>query len=215
MRGRVPDRMESKKSLKLIVGVALLALSVALLASLATHSPHEGPFPDFVAEPSGGNACGVAGAYASAYGLALLGYASYLVAAAVGLVGAMLMFNAGPARLLRQIAACAVITVVLVLGLAVLNASPLSTAGLYRASSGTAGGAFGILLAGWLYTGVGATGTSAAFSSAPVASPLTATWATAAVNGVLTPGITVSAENASSATGPSVRLTITGAGGAG
>ncbi|MHC4480565.1 MAG: DNA translocase FtsK 4TM domain-containing protein, partial [Planctomycetota bacterium] len=84
--------MATKRRARFAVGLILVALGALLLVSLATHDPHEGPFPDFTARQVEGNACGVVGAYASAYAFAMLGWTAYLLAAGVACAGLLLAF---------------------------------------------------------------------------------------------------------------------------
>ncbi|MCD6416618.1 MAG: DNA translocase FtsK 4TM domain-containing protein [Planctomycetes bacterium] len=151
--------MDRKRIIRVTTGIALAALGAFMIVSLATRVPHEGPFPDFVADAGGGNACGIAGAYVSAYAFALIGRAAYLVAAAVGIAGVMLLIGRGVRELPIRISGLVLVTGCLIVALAVAQASPESTAALYRAAPGAGGGVVGILLAGLLYRAVGATGT--------------------------------------------------------
>ncbi len=150
--------MQRKQVLRIVTGIFLLALSAFLLASLATHNPHEGPFPDFPPPPARANACGAAGAYVSAYLLVLLGWASYLLAAGVGAAGALTLAGRKVEDLPFRAGGLALLTVALMLGLALWNAADSSSPGTYRAEPGRGGGVLGILLAGLLYESVGATG---------------------------------------------------------
>jgi len=150
--------MTRKRLIAVVGGVILMALGAFFLASLATHDAHEGPFPDFQAAAVRGNACGVAGAYVSAYALALLGWAAYIPAAAVLMAGLVLVVGRRVSDLPFRLTGAALATVGLILGLAMANASPDATIRSYEAAPGTAGGTLGILLAGALYRGVGATG---------------------------------------------------------
>lgn len=151
--------MEAKRGTRFIIGLVLVALGAFLVTSLITHDAREGPFPDFAAGVGGGNACGVAGAYVSAYALALLGWTAYVVAACVTFAGLLLVFRPRISGLPMRLTGLALVSVAMLLGLAIFNASPAATAGSYRAASGVGGGVFGILLAGLLYRSVGSTGT--------------------------------------------------------
>ncbi len=150
--------MEPRKAGRFVVGLVLVAVGAFLLISLITHDPCEGPFPDVRAGGTGGNACGVVGAYASAYALALFGWAAYAVTGAVVVAGLVLLLGVQVSGLAMRLTGLALVMVSVLLGLAMAHASPDSTAGLYRAGPGAAGGVLGILLAGILYRGVGATG---------------------------------------------------------
>ncbi len=156
--------MDRRKAIRAVVGLVLVALGVFVLVSVATHDGHEGPFPDFPANQAVQNACGVAGAHVSAYALALFGWASYLLGGAVALAGGLLACGRRPADLHFRLPGLVLAVVGLVLGLALANSSPYSTAGAYVAGPGTAGGAAGVLLAGVLYGAVGATGTLLLFA---------------------------------------------------
>ncbi len=150
--------MEPRKAGRFVVGLVLVAVGAFLLISLITHDACEGPFPDVRAGGTGGNACGVAGAYVSAYALALFGWAAYAVTGAVVVTGLVLLLGVQVSGLAMRLTGLALVLVSALLGLAMAHASPDTTAGLYRASPGAAGGVLGILLAGVLYRGVGATG---------------------------------------------------------
>ncbi len=150
--------MESRKAGRFVTGLVLVAVGAFLLISLITHDPREGPFPDVRAGGTGSNACGVVGAYVSAYALALLGWAAYAVTGSVAVAGLLVLFGVRISGPVVRSAGLAVIVVSMLLGLAMLHASPASTPGSYRAGPGVAGGVLGILLAGVLYRGVGATG---------------------------------------------------------
>ncbi|MHC5034387.1 MAG: DNA translocase FtsK 4TM domain-containing protein, partial [Planctomycetota bacterium] len=151
--------METQTRGRIITGLALLAGGTLLFASLVTNSPYEGPFPGFTAAEFDGNACGIAGAYVSAYALALLGWTSYLLAVAMLALGLVLVFRLNVSGLPMRGTGLALLAVATLLGLAILNASPASTPGSYRAGPGVGGGVLGILLAGALYRGAGSTGT--------------------------------------------------------
>jgi len=153
------ESMETRGSIRILSGVVMLAVAAFLVASLFTYCAHEGPFPDFAAAPVGTNACGLAGAYVSAYAFAIIGGAAYLIAAALAIGAAMLISGRCLSGMLRKTVGLGLLGVGAVLGLAVLNASPESTAGYYEAAAGPGGGAAGILLAGWLYKAIGSTGT--------------------------------------------------------
>jgi len=75
--------MDGKQRTRFIVGLVMIALGAFLLTSLFTHDPTEGPFADFLAGETDGNACGPAGAWVSAHMLVLLGWT---LAAALGAV---------------------------------------------------------------------------------------------------------------------------------
>jgi len=150
--------MEPRKAGRFVVGLVLVAVGAFLLISLITHDPCEGPFPDVRTEGTGGNACGVVGAYVSAYALALFGWAAYAATGAVVFAGLLLLLGVRVSGLAMRLTGLALVMVSVLLGLAMAHASPDSTAGLYRAAPGTAGGVLGILLAVALYRGVGATG---------------------------------------------------------
>ncbi len=151
--------MTSKTALRWATGLIMVALSAFLFVSLATHAPHQGPFPDFAAETQGANACGVVGAHVSAYGLALLGYTSYVVAAGTGLLGVMLLFRIGLSGSGLKIPGFVLFAAGSLLLLAIVGAGPGTNAGSYVAGSSLRVGALGILWAGWSYNAVGATGT--------------------------------------------------------
>ena len=150
--------MGSNQHGRIVAGLVLLALAAFLLTSLVTHESAEGPFPDYTSAQVVGNACGIAGAYVSAYGLALMGWAAYAVAAAAGAGGVLLIFRVRLPQPVTRLAGLGLTAAAVLLGLAMLNAAPSSTPGSYTAASGTGGGAFGILLASALYKGVGSTG---------------------------------------------------------
>lgn len=151
--------METRARIRFVVGLVLVALGAFLLTSLLTHDPHEGPFPDFTTEQFRANACGIAGAHASAYALAMVGWTAYPLAGLVALMGVLLAVRVKVGGLVIRGVGLALIVAATVLGLAVLNAAPGSSAGSYRAAPGVGAGVCGILLAGTLYRAVGSTGT--------------------------------------------------------
>jgi len=151
--------MDGRSRARFVFGLVLMALGAFLLTSLVTHDPTEGPFQDFAAEAGGGNACGAAGAYASAYMLSLLGWTAYGLAGAVVACGLAVVVRAKASVLPMRVAGLGLLLGAAVLLLAILNASPHSTSSEYRAAPGRAGGMLGILLAGQLYRGVGSFGT--------------------------------------------------------
>ncbi len=151
--------MERRRLAGMAAGVVLLAVAAFLLISLATHDPREGPFPDFSATAAEGNACGVAGAYVSAYALALIGWAAYPLGAALAGAGVLLLGGRKVTDLPLKLSGMASLTVAAVLALAVLNGDESAPGRSYVPKGGTAGGAFGILLARVLYRSVGSTGT--------------------------------------------------------
>ncbi|MCK4283390.1 MAG: DNA translocase FtsK [Candidatus Brocadiae bacterium] len=151
--------MEARKASKFVIGLVLVTLGAFLLTSLFTHDPREGPFPDFSAEQCEGNTCGAAGAYVSAYALALFGWDAYLLAGIVTLGGLALLARLKVRAFPMRLAGVVLLAAVALLGLAIANASPTSTASSYEAHSGVGGGLVGILLAGALYRLVGSTGT--------------------------------------------------------
>lgn len=160
--------MARGKVIRVVAGCLVLALGAFLLLSLITHDPSQGPFPDHPPNAGGGNACGIAGAYVSAYGLALIGWAAYLpavvaIAAGFVLVTGMRLSDAG-----FRIAGLALLGFGIVLGLAIVHASNQGGANEYTAGPGTAGGAAGVLLARWLYRGAGPLGTLILFVMASV-----------------------------------------------
>ncbi len=151
--------MGGKGRIRTVIGLLLVALGAFLLISLATHDPTEGPFPDYAARATHGNACGAAGAYASAYALVLLGWTAYLVAlvvTAAGFVVALRLRVEGPAM---RVGGLALFEAALLVGLAMMKTSPAGAAGAYAAEPGLGGGVLGILLAGQLYSAAGPTGT--------------------------------------------------------
>jgi len=152
--------MTKSKAVRAVVGGVLLAVGAFLLVSLATHDPHQGPFPDYPPTSYGGNACGAAGAYVSAYALALLGWAAYVPAALLAVAGAAALLGVKVTDLAFRLTGFTLLSAGIMLGLAILHASPHALPGHYRASAGMAGGALGVLLAGWLYRGVGSIGAS-------------------------------------------------------
>ncbi|MFO7958436.1 MAG: DNA translocase FtsK 4TM domain-containing protein [Candidatus Brocadiia bacterium] len=151
--------MDRKRLAKVTAGIVLLALGAFLVASLVTHDPTQGPFPDVAETAGGGNACGLAGAYVSAYALALLGWAAYPVTAFVAGAGVLLITGRPISDWPFRAVGFGLVVLGLVLGLALFNASADSGAGRYSPAAGRAGGVLGILLAGVLYRSVGATGT--------------------------------------------------------
>ena len=140
--------MLTKELRKTIGGLFILAAGVFLLASLLSHSPYEGPFPEFPPAENGKvlNACGVAGSYVSAYAQALLGGASYALALIVAAYGAALTLQWRPPGLLHKSAGLLCGVLALMLGTAMFG-------------SASSAGVFGILLTDWLGGAVGATGT--------------------------------------------------------
>ena len=150
--------MTKSRLVKVIIGCVLVALGSFLLISLATHDPHQGPFPDYPASTYGGNACGIVGAYVSAMALVLMGWAAYLPAAAVLLAGLAVLFRPQVPDLWIRLSGFVLFTLGVMLGLAVLNAADKALPGHYLAAPGTAGGTLGILMAGWLYLQVGSMG---------------------------------------------------------
>ena len=151
--------MDARGRTKFVAGLVLMALGAFLLTSLVTHEPTEGPFPDFAAEPGPGNACGAAGAYVSAYALALLGWMAYGVAGCIAACGLVLCLRLRASGPLVRLAGLVLLGGAAILLLAILHASPVGTASVYRASPGRAGGALGVLLASQLYRAVGSSGT--------------------------------------------------------
>ena len=150
--------MTRGKLIRIVVSCVLVALGAFLLTSLATHDPHQGPFPDYPGATYGGNACGLRGAYVSGIALALMGWAAYLPAVAVVLAGLAVLFKPQIPDLPIRLGGFVLFTGGVVLGLAILNSSAASAPGYYRAAPGTAGGVLGILLADRLYLNVGAIG---------------------------------------------------------
>ena len=144
---------------RFVIGLALIALGVFLMVSLVTHDSREGPFPDAGGRVVEGNACGFAGAYASAYALALLGWTAYLAALLVTFIGVMVAFRLKVTGLAMRAVGVSLVFAAVLVGLAMLNSSAASTGGSYRAGPGVGGGLLGILLTGLLYRGVGGTGT--------------------------------------------------------
>ncbi|KPK62270.1 MAG: hypothetical protein AMK73_06390 [Planctomycetes bacterium SM23_32] len=144
---------------RFIAGLVLIAIGAFLVTSLVTHSPQEGPFPDYVAEAGAGNACGAAGAYVSAYALALVGWTAYLLAAIVVITGLQLALSIQVSGPVMRSIGLGIIAVATPVALALLNASPASTGVAYRAEPGLGGGVVGVLLTAQLYRGVGPLGT--------------------------------------------------------
>jgi len=142
-----------------VLGLVLLALGAFALVSLATHNACEGPFPDVSARPGPGNACGVAGAYLSAYALALFGWAAYAVAFLPVLGGVLILARARPSQAAIRLVGLAVVACAATLGLAIANAASWSGPTLYRAAPGLGGGMLGVLAAGALYGLIGSWGT--------------------------------------------------------
>jgi len=151
--------MNRKRLAGVAAGIVLAALGAFLVTSLVTHDPTQGPFPDAAVTSGGGNACGLAGAYVSAYAFALLGWAAYAMAVVVAGAGVLLIVGRSIPDWPFRAVGFALVVLGLVLGLALFNASGESTIGQYSADAGRAGGVLGILLAGVLYRSVGATGT--------------------------------------------------------
>jgi S-DNA-T family DNA segregation ATPase FtsK/SpoIIIE len=150
-----------------VTALALIALCGFLVTSLVTHSSFEGPFPDAGGGETAANACGIAGAYVSAYGLALFGWIAYGLAAMVGVTGLFIVFSRGDSDGLgMRIAGFFMLGAAATLGLAILNASPGSSPSAYQANPGLGSGMIGILLAGQLYTAVGSTGALILFALA-------------------------------------------------
>jgi S-DNA-T family DNA segregation ATPase FtsK/SpoIIIE len=152
--------MDGKAHRRIIIGLTCLAVAAFLLVSLVTHDAREGPFPDYGVGLPSGNACGVAGAYVSAHALALLGWVSYLVAAAAAVAGVIVLFRLHVSGLWIRATGLVLLAAVLPVVLAVANSGPLSRAGSYSAGPGVAGGMVGVLFAGVLYRAVGSSGTA-------------------------------------------------------
>ena len=158
--------MDQTKRIRMIGGLVLVAVGVFVVASIVTYDPSEGPFPDFTGDrsvagaegyPSGeraGNICGVAGAYVSAYALAMLGWASLAVAGGVAVVGALLVAGVKPANWGAK-------TIGALAGLAAMTvAFSLTRSGEgYWTLSEMSSGALGMLLTNWLQAGIGWVGT--------------------------------------------------------
>jgi S-DNA-T family DNA segregation ATPase FtsK/SpoIIIE len=152
--------MELGGRARVVTALGLLALCGFLVTSLVTHSPFEGPFADVGGGDIAANACGIAGAYVSAYALALFGWIAYGLAGVVGVVGLFLALSRkGREGLGMRAVGFVLLAAAGILGLAVLNAGPSSTASAYQASPGLGSGMIGILLADQLYLAVGSTGT--------------------------------------------------------
>jgi len=156
--------MEAKERKKFIIGLVMIALGVFLFVSVATHDPTEGPFPDFSARGSDGNAGGIVGAYLSAYALALVGWTAYLAAFVVGFAGVLVAFRLRVSELRVRAVGLGLVALALLIGLAMFNSSPASLPGAYRAGPGVGGGALGVLLTTLLYKLVGSTGTLIVFA---------------------------------------------------
>jgi S-DNA-T family DNA segregation ATPase FtsK/SpoIIIE len=153
------QKAEPQSRKRLVTGVALIAFGVFLLVSLITREPQEGPFPDFSARGSDGNAAGVVGAYLSAYTLALVGWTAYVMALLIAFAGVVVTFRLRIPELKIRSVGAALIVLAMLIGLAMFNASPASQPSAYRAGPGVGGGVVGILLAGVTYRAVGSTGT--------------------------------------------------------
>ena len=151
--------MDARARTRFIAGLVMIALGVFLLTSLMTHDPAEGPFPDFVSVSGGGNACGAAGAYVSAYMLALMGWAAHGLAAAIVVGGLLLLWGRTASGMPMRSAGFVLLLGACILLLAVMNSSPDSTASDYQASPGRAGGMLGVLVATALYRAAGSWGT--------------------------------------------------------
>ncbi len=150
--------MSKGKFIRIAVGGALVAVGAFLLVSLATADPRQGPFPDYPPAAVGGNACGLAGAYVSAYALALMGWAAYAPALLLVLGGLVVLLRPNVPDLPFRILGFVLFSGGVMLGLAILHAANTSSPGFYRPAPGLSGGVLGVLLADWLYRGVGATG---------------------------------------------------------
>ena len=150
--------MSRNKLMRIAVGGALVALGAFLLISLVTADPRQGPFPDYPPSSLGGNACGLAGAYVSAYALALMGWAAYAPALLLLLGGVVVLLRPKVPDLPFRVLGFVLFSAGVMLGLAILHAANSSSPGFYRPAPGLSGGVLGVLLADWLYRGVGATG---------------------------------------------------------
>ncbi len=150
--------MSRDKLIRIAVGGVLVALGAFLLISLVTADPRQGPFPDYPPSSVGGNACGLAGAYVSAYALALMGWAAYAPALLLLLGGVVVLLRPKVPDLPFRVLGFVLFSAGVMLGLAILHAANSSSPGFYRPAPGLSGGVLGVLLADWLYHGVGATG---------------------------------------------------------
>jgi S-DNA-T family DNA segregation ATPase FtsK/SpoIIIE len=152
--------MEITGRARFVTALGLLAICGFLITSLVTNSPFEGPFPDAGPADSAANACGVAGAYVSAYAFALFGWVAYGLAGVIGMLGVFLISSGkGADGLSMRVVGFVLLVAAATVGLAMLNASPESSPSSYQASPGLGSGMLGILMAGQLYTAVGSTGT--------------------------------------------------------
>ncbi|NLW50214.1 MAG: DNA translocase FtsK [Candidatus Brocadiaceae bacterium] len=151
--------MDGKQRTRFIVGLVMIALGAFLLTSLFTHDPTEGPFADFLAGETDGNACGPAGAWVSAHMLVLLGWTAHALAAAVTLGGVLVALRPRMSGWGMRGIGLALLVATGIVVLAILNASAESTASVYQAGGGRAGGMLGVLLTTALYRGVGSSGT--------------------------------------------------------
>ena len=138
--------MEGKKLGRVTAGLFLTALGVFVLASLATHNPYEGPFPDAPALEGSGNACGPAGAYVSSYALAVLGWTSYVISGLLAATGLVLTLRLRMPGLARRAVGLPLVGVFLLLALSDLVGP-------------NAGGALGVMLSSDLRGAAGPIGT--------------------------------------------------------
>jgi len=161
--------MEIKRIRSFLVGLVLVGVGAFVLVSLLSHDAHEGPFPGYPENARPLNACGVAGAYISAYALAFLGWSSYGVALLLVVAGALVLFEVRARLLPLKLTGVVFGLLALTIGLAIFGAGPQSTASAYEPSPGSGAGVAGILLAGLLYSVIGSTGTLIAFGVLAVA----------------------------------------------
>ena len=152
--------MDKKRILGFLGSLVLASCGVFLLISLLAHSPAEGPFPDYPSNTRLVNTCGIVGAYLSSYCLALLGWASYGLAAIMIGSGGALLLHVEPKVVGVKAGAALLGLVAFMVGVGVLNAAPASSGSTYYPETGLGGGAGGVLLTSLLYGGVGPTGAS-------------------------------------------------------
>ena len=160
--------MDRKNLSRVIGGLLLVMAGVFLAASLITHDPCEGPFPDFRSGPpvapvegyssneTTANICGAAGAYVSAYALATIGWTSLAVAVAVVAVGSLLILGVKPSNWGAKTVGAAAGLGALLIALSVPHA-----VGGHWPLSGMSSGAVGLLLTNRLHAASGWVGTIA------------------------------------------------------
>jgi len=154
--------MDNAKFKRLVIGLVIIAVGVFLAASILTHNPREGPFPNY--PPAGRpNLCGSAGAYVSAYALAALGWTSLAIAALIIAVGGYVVADRKPQAWGARLAGITLALVALTILLSLPHV-PRAAGRNAWAVSGPSAGIVGMFLTDWLYLRLGPVGAVSVFA---------------------------------------------------